>query len=175
PAPAHAPSTSGSAQTAPARANATRVKNHPFPATSRRAQEYRNPCVHHPATRAPLQPCPPSRHRNLPLSGCNANPLRDVFRPQLPILNASYLNSRQVYGESASMSEAGTLGKHATTMFRNHRVNDEQSQARSFHSRHEAPRHTIKTLEDTLQLRTLNSNAFVRHSHRNAFAIQCRH
>src|SRR6185503_11011321 len=113
---------------------------------------------------APLQPCSPSRLRNLPPSGCSVNPLRDVFHPQLSILNATYLNSRQVYGESASMTETGTLGKHATTMFRNHRVNDEQSQTRSFHPRHEAPRHTIKALEDTFQLHTLNSNAFVRHS-----------
>src|SRR6185369_11522844 len=91
PAPARALSTSGSERTAPARANATRVRNHPFPATSHRAPPRRTLCRPHSTTRALLPPCPQSRPRNLPRSGCTASLLRDAFRPQLLILIASYL------------------------------------------------------------------------------------
>src|SRR6185503_3134979 len=91
PAPAHALSALKSERTAPARAIATRVRNHPSPATSRRAPPHRNGGDHHSTTRAPLQPSPQSRPRNLPLSGYIASLRRDVFHPQLPILIASYL------------------------------------------------------------------------------------
>src|SRR5215510_4972509 len=78
----------------------------------------------------------------------------------------------QTHNKGAASAFAGALSRSFAAVAANNRAHDEQSEPSPLHLVRGTVRHTIKTLEDALQLRTCNADSIVLNAEHRSVEIR---